>query len=165
VIGNVLDLVGNGSGVGLDQARQRVGEGFPRDVETQDGRRDSGLQFGCEPRDETLGLERRIARRLGAEGVEVSRKVTVHAVRLDERHRGRDCAQELVGDRFGCCGRCRGSRSRLRRSGRGRRGLSVAERVEKSRETGMAGHDVAVSALEQAAPLAWDRVRIPEVLL
>ena len=37
VIGDVLDLVGDRSGIGLGQARQRVGEGLAWDVETEDG--------------------------------------------------------------------------------------------------------------------------------
>ena len=45
---------------------------------------------------EALGLERGISGRLAAERVEARGEVAVHAMRLDERHRGRDRAEELL---------------------------------------------------------------------
>ena len=157
MIGDVLDLVGDRPGVGLDQARQRVGERLTGDVETQDRRGNARLELRREPRDEPLGLECGIAGRLGAERVEMRGEVAVHAVRLHESHGGRDSAEELVGDRLrgrrGGCG--------LRR----RRRMPVADRLEQAGETRMRRYDVALAALEQPAPLSWDRVRILEVLL
>jgi hypothetical protein len=94
------------------------------------------------------------------------REVTVHAVGLDERHGGRDGSEELVGDRLGRGGSSPGG-SGLRRGLRFRHlgGVPVSERFEEARQTGMSGHDVALAALEQSAPLARDRVRVLEVLL
>ena len=55
-----------------------------------------GLELGSEPGLEALGLERRISGRLAAERVEARGEVAVHAMRLDERHRGRDRTEELL---------------------------------------------------------------------
>ena len=56
---------------------------------------DLGLELGREPRLEALGLERGISGRLAAERVEARGEVAVHAMRLDERHRGGDRSEEL----------------------------------------------------------------------
>src|SRR5207248_131421 len=70
VIGDVLDLVRNRSGVGLDQARQRVRERLARDVQTQHRCGHARLQLRRQPRDEALRFQRGIARRRHSLGTE-----------------------------------------------------------------------------------------------
>src|SRR5688500_17214424 len=84
----------------------------------------------------------------------------VHAMGLDERHRGCDPAQELVGDRLGPRGRrCRcGSRCLCR-------WMSVADGLQQAREARVSGDDVALAALEQPAPFGRNRFGILEVIL
>ena len=84
----------------------------------------------------------------------------VHPVRLDESHRGRDAAEELVRDRFG-----RGQRDRRR--GRGCRAAVAVrlERLEQAHEARVRGDDLAGAALEQVPPFRRDRVRVLEVVL
>ena len=60
--------------------------------------RDARLQLRRELRLHALGLERGIAGRLGAERVEPGREMAVRPVRLDERHRRGDAAEQLVVD-------------------------------------------------------------------
>ncbi len=123
VVRDVLDLVGNRPRVRLPQARQSVCERLALDVQAEERGGDEGLQLARQPGDQTLGLESRIAGRLRAEWVEVSREVPVHPKRLDERHRRSDRAEELLvllRDR-----RSRGGRGLWRRSGRHRVPVSV----------------------------------------
>ena len=83
--------------------------------------------------------------------------MAVHAVRLHQRHRRRDRAQQLVGDR-----------RRLDRRGRwdgGGRRIPVAGALEQAREPRMGRDDVAATAFEELAPLRRDRVRVLEVVL
>ncbi len=160
MIGDVLDLVGERAGVRLPEVRQRLGERLARDVEAEHARRKPRLQLGRQLRNQTQRLERRVTGRLGAERIEVRSEVTVHAERLDERHRSRDAADELVVDGR----RCR----RL-----GDRGMSVfrvavrsvAERLEQPLQSGIRGEKVVGRAFEQRAPLARDRLRVLEVVL
>jgi hypothetical protein len=111
VVGDVLDLEGDRAAVGLPQPRQSVRECLARNVEPQDGGRDEDLELGCEPRDQPLGLERGVSRRLGAEWIETGGQVAVHTVRLDQRHRGRDRldvrSERPVGSEPGCPGQWR----------------------------------------------------------
>jgi len=74
-----------------------------------------------------VNVERRIARRLRPERVELRGKVTVPSIGRDDRHPGRDRTQKFVRIRFdfarSCCGlfgdrdRRRGLRRALRRFG------------------------------------------------
>ena len=93
MIGDVLDLVRNRSGVGLAEIRQRVRQRLARHVHAQDGRGDPRLQLRRQLRDQALGFERGIPGRLGSERVEMRGQMAVHAVGLDERHRRRDAAE------------------------------------------------------------------------
>ena len=123
----------------------------------------SGVSFGIEP----LGLERGVADRLGAERVEVRGEVAVHAVRLDERHRGGDAAEEhLVGTALGAAP---AGRRPARRGAAGaatcRAPLPSRQRLEQPREAGERRDELAVAALEQRAPLRRNGLRVLEVLL
>ncbi len=105
VIGDVLDLVGDRPHVDLLQPREGVEQRLALAGEPQEARGDLRLDLGGQSRIQALGLERGIAGGLGPERIEASREVTVHADRLDERHRGRDGRQEIeirgFGRRFG----------------------------------------------------------------
>jgi hypothetical protein len=65
-------------------------------VDAQDSCGHLCLELEREPGLEALGLERGVSRRLAPERIESRRKVAVHAMRLDERHRGRDRSEELL---------------------------------------------------------------------
>ena len=97
-IGDVLDLVRDRLAVRLLQPRQRVRERLALDVRPQQPGRDARLQLRRELRVHALGLERRIAGRLGAERIEPRGEMPVRAIRLDERHRRRDSFEQLVVD-------------------------------------------------------------------
>ena len=160
VVGDVLDLVRDRPAVRLAQLRQRVGECLPQPVQPQDGRRDPRLQLRGQLGDEPLRLERRIARRLGPEGVEVRGEMAVHAEGLDERHRGGDAAHELlVGD---------DDLAHLRR--RRCRCLDgsvavAAAALQQAREPGLRRQQLRRRCLEEGAPLGRDGGRVVEVLL
>jgi len=94
VVGDVLDLVRARPHVDVAQPRQRFEERVARDVEAKEACRDAGLQLGRQGRDQPGLVERRVAHRLGAERIEARGKMAVHPVRLDERHRGSDPAEE-----------------------------------------------------------------------
>ena len=170
VVGDVLDLVGHRPAVGLAEPRQRVGERVALDEEAEQRRGNPRLQLGRQLRDQPLGLQRRVAGRLRSERVEPCGEVAVHAERLDERHRGRDAADELVVDRGG-----RGSRrcGSGRRDGGGRglrdRGMAVSavalEPLEQPRQAGIDGEHRLRVLLEERAPLGGDRCGVVEVLL
>ena len=96
VVGDVLDLVGDRAAVRLLQARKRLGERLARDVDAEHGRGDARLELRRQPRQEAHRVERRVADRLGAQRVETCREMAVHAEGLDERHRGRDTAEQLA---------------------------------------------------------------------
>jgi hypothetical protein len=177
VIGNVLDLVGDRAGVHLAQPRQSVGERVAAHVEAEERSGDPCLELRRELRDQALRLERRVARRLRAERIEMRGEMPDHAEGLDERHPGGDAAEQLLVDRRGCgrLGRRRrrfcGGRRRLdgrRRSGDG--GVPVAavrlEAVEQHREPGLQRDElVGVARLEDGAPLVGDGGGVVEVLL
>src|SRR6184192_1461731 len=86
-------------------------------------------------------------------------EMAVHPVRLDQRHRRGDPAEQLV----------RNLRwRRLDRSRSRRRGLAVPlqlEGFEQAHETWIRRDDVTRTAFEQTAPLRRDRCRILEVVL
>ncbi len=104
----MLDLVGHRPAVGLAKKRESIGQRLAGDVDAQDTCGHLGLELRREPGLEALGLERGISRRLASERIEARGKVAVHAMRLDERHRGRDCSEELLRGRS-CLGRGRSS--------------------------------------------------------
>ena len=164
VVGDVLDLVRDRAGVRLPQPRQRIGERLALDVQAQQPSRDARLQLRRQLRDQPLGLEGRIAGRLGPERVEVRREMAVHPERLDERHRGGDAAEELLvllGNRGSRC--CRG-----RRRSRSGRGVSVTVRgceLEQPREAGLPLQQDLGLALEEVAPLLRHGAGVVEVLL
>ena len=163
VVGEVLDLVGHRAAVDLAEVRQRLLQRLARDMDAEERGRDALLQLRRQRRDQARLVERRIAERLGAERVEASREVAVHAVRLDERHRGGDGAEQRLVDL-----RC----GRLRRCGYGRRsgrrddlgGMAVGavvplERLQQAQQSRMRRDELAVAALEQLAPLGRHRIR------
>ena len=108
VVGHVLDLVGDRAAVDLAQSGQRLEQRLARNVDAEQLRRDSCLQLRRQRRDQPGLVEGGVAEGLRSERVEPCRKVPVHPVRLDERHRGGDTAEErlvdLAGDRCLCGG-------------------------------------------------------------
>ena len=131
VVGEVLELVGDRAAVRLGELRQDVGERLAGNVHAQHRRGDPRLQLGRQLRLEAQRLERRVADRLRSERVEPRGEMAVRAVRLDERHRRRDAAEQLrrraaparqpgwrgaarAAPRYGRCRRSRGSFSSRR---------------------------------------------------
>ena len=170
MVGEVLDLVGHRAAVDRAEVRQRFLQRLARDVHPQQRRGNPLLKLGRQRRDQPRLVECRVAERLGAERVEARRQVPVHAVRLDERHRGCDAADQRLVDRGRCRGFGGGRRGSLSRRGGDRRGLAVRsvlalERLEQAEQARMRGDERAVAALEQLAPLGRHRVRVLEVVL
>ena len=163
VVGDVLDLVRAGAAVGRAEERQRVGQRLAGDVEAQQRGRDTRLQLGREGRDEPLRLQSGVAGRLRAERIEVRGEMAVHPVRLDERHRGGDAAEEQI---VGCCSASAGlaAGSGLGAATGAPFPLS-AEALEQPRETRQRGDERAFSALEELAPFGGHRFGVLEVLL
>ena len=167
VVGEVLELVGDRAAVGLRELRQDVGERLARDVHAQDRRGDARLQLGRQLRLEAQRLERRVADRLRAERVEPGREVPVRAVRLDERHRGRDAAEQLRRPaRPGRRGREPAPAASC--AGRSAWPLPPAGRGSFSSSRAMPGvgrDELGVAALEERAPLRRHRLGVLEVLV
>ncbi len=146
VVRDVLDLVGARPHVHLAQPRQRLEQRVAGDVEAQHAGRDPRLELGRQRGDEPRLVEGRVTQRLRAERVEPRGEVPVHAVRLDECHRGGDGAEEA---------RVLGRHGR-RRDGC-RRGLDwrwcpvarLAPVVGDHRRPGL-------GLFEDPAPLGWD---------
>jgi hypothetical protein len=84
--------------------REGVGKGLPGHVHPKNLGRDLAHEILGEPRLQALGLESGIADGLAAERIEAGGEVAVHAMGLDERHRGGHGAEQ-DGRRLGC-GRC-----------------------------------------------------------
>ena len=80
----MLDLVRHGSAIGRLEIGQGLGERAAGHRDAQDLRRDGRHDLGREP--EGRRVERRIADRLGAEGIQMGRQMAVHAERLHQRH-------------------------------------------------------------------------------
>ena len=114
VVGDVLDLVGDRAGVDLLQLRQRVGERLGLDVHPQHRGGNARLELGRQLRDQRHRVDCGVAGRLRAERIEVRGEVADHAVGLDERHRGRNAAEEL-GVRLARAGRSAAPRQQARR--------------------------------------------------
>ena len=85
--------------------REGVGQRGAGHADAQDPRRDLRHHLGREA--ERLRIERGVALGLGLERVELGGQVAVHAVRLDQRHRGLDGLQQRL---VGRAGRRRGGR-------------------------------------------------------
>ena len=98
VVGDVLDLVGNRPGVDLAQPGQHVEQRLAGDVEAEQLCGDARLELRRQRRSKPRLVERGVAHRLRAEGIEPCVQVAVCAVRLDERHRGRDACEQLLVD-------------------------------------------------------------------
>ena len=169
VVGEVLDLVGHRAAVDGAEVRQRLLQRLARDVDAEERGRDALLQLRRQRRDQARLVERRIAERLGAERVEAGREVAVHAVRLDERHRRGDGAEQRLVDLR--CGRLRRCRHGCR-SGRcdDLGGMAVGavvplERLQQAQQSRMRRDELAVAAFEQLAPLGRHRIRVLEVVL
>ena len=95
VVRDVLDLVGHRPAVGLLETRQRLGERVALHGDAKNAGRNARLQLGGQRRVEVLGLEPGISDRLRPEGIEARGEMPVHAVGLDERHRGSDAPEQL----------------------------------------------------------------------
>ena len=77
VVGDVLDLVGTRTRVGLLQLRQHLGERLARRVHAQQRRGDTGLQLRGQPRLQPFRLQRRVSDRLAPERIEARSEVAV----------------------------------------------------------------------------------------
>jgi len=134
VVRDVLDLVRDRAGVRLEQPRQRLCQRLTLDMQAEERGGDARLQLRRQLRDQALGLESRVAGRLGTERVEPRREMAVHPDRLDESHRRGDAAEELL-----VLLRDRGSRRRRRRRRDNPRCVTVGGGpLEQPRKTGVA---------------------------
>ena len=98
---DVLELERHRPAVRLAEDRQCIGQRLRLDVQAQDARRDACHELGRQPGLEPVGIERRVAGRLRAEGVEAGGEMAVGPMRLHQRHPRRDSAeQQTVGRRF-----------------------------------------------------------------
>ena len=146
-------------------------------MDAEHGGRDARLELRRQRRDEAGLVERGIAERLGAERIEPSGEVAVHAVRLDERHRCRDAAEQRLVEPRGRARRAvaadgaavsqRGGCRDGRRGGCPRLAVATvaARELEESLQAGMAGDQLGGAALEEPAPLLRHGLRILEVVL
>ena len=144
VVGDVLDLVGQRPAVRLAQVRKRVGECLARNVDAQDLRRNLSHQLLGQPGLEALRLEGGVPHGLAPKGS--SRAAGGRAsVRLDERHRSRDCAEQ--------------ERRRLGRDGSTvatvrRGGIELADALDDRARL----HELLWRLLEEGAPGRVDRL-------
>ena len=150
---DVLDLVGHRPAIRLAEKREGIGQRLAGDMDAQDPCGHLGLELGSEPGLEAFGLERGISGRLAAERVEARGQVAVHAMRLDERHRGRDRTEELL-------------RRRVRLGGRGSVAAVRGARVELADPLDdRARLELLGGVLEERAPSRVDRLGRSQVLL
>ena len=100
VIGDVLHLVGDRSAVRLAQLLEHRLEVVARNVDTERRSGYAGQHVRCQAVER--GIQGWVARRLAAERVQARTKVTVDAVRVDQRHGGSHECQVLGrrGDRL-----------------------------------------------------------------
>ena len=156
VIGDVLDLVGDRSAVDLPQ-----GAGAPRAAsrpgrDAQQPRRDARLQLRRQRRDQPRLVECRVAERLRAERVEARGQVPVRAVRLDERRRCGDAAEERLVDLARTAAGAGGSRP-AQAPAVGAAAGPAWPLPRRASRAGEAGRDARrrgrVAALEELAPL------------
>jgi hypothetical protein len=141
------------------QLRQRLGKRLALDVRTQQPGGNARLELECQRWNHALGLERRIAGRLGAERIEPRSEMTVCAIGLDERHRGRDASKQLlVHFRFG--------RNRALRHRVTWRWGAVGTLLEQPHQAGLQREQLGVVALfEEGTPLLGDGRGVLEILL
>jgi hypothetical protein len=178
VVRDVLDLVGDRSGIDLSQLRQDVAERLSVDADTEHRRGDPGLKLRRQGRLQQLPLERGVTDGLRAERIEVRRQVAMGANRLDQRHRGGDAAdEELVGHglRRRGCGRlwrdrwrfdALGLRLRERlRDGRLRRSAILLQALDQPGQPRQRLDRRRIAALEERSPLLGHRLGVLEVLL
>ncbi len=165
---DVLDLVGERPAVGLPQPGQHVGQGRSRDGNPKHPRRHLRLQLRCQARDQVLRIERGIARRLGAERIEMRREMPVHPVCLDERHRGRDGPEQNVrrlGSRRRLCLRPLGG-SRCSRLGRGGAlDRDCSGELLQPVDGRVTVDEAVLGVLEELAPFRVDRLGRGEILV
>ena len=98
MIGDVLDLVGDRTGVDGAEERQRLEQRVALDIEAEERGREPRLELRRQRRHEARLVERGVADRLGAERIEPSGEMPVHPIGLDERHRCGHAAEEGVVD-------------------------------------------------------------------
>ncbi len=96
---DVLDLVGHRAAVGGLEIRERLGQRPARDRDAQHLGGDRRHDLGREA--ERAGVERRVADRWRAQGIEVGGQVPVHAEGLDQRHRRAHVVEHVGRDRSG----------------------------------------------------------------
>ena len=162
VVGEVLDLVGDRAAVDVLQRGQRLEQRLAGDVDAEHGGRDASLELRRQWRDEARLVERGIAERLGAERIEPSGEMAVHAVRLDERHGRRDGAEQRLVDRLG--GGARGGGARVAAGaagGAGAAGKALRPECVPGPQRGLAVTAVAGCELEQPLQtgMAGDQIR------
>ena len=97
-VGDVLDLVGDRRTIGAAQLVHDVREAASFEFRAQHRRRNR--RHDRRRQGIAVNVERRIARRLRSERIERRGEVAVAPVRGDDRHPGRDRAQQFVGIRF-----------------------------------------------------------------
>ena len=168
VVGQVLELVRDRAAVGLGELRQHVGERLAGHRHAQHRGGDARLQLRRQLRLEAQRLERRVADRLGAERVEPRREVTVGAVRLDERHRGGDAAEQLrvrLRAAAGAAGAATAARRLVAVAGAVPLPLAARQRLEQARDPGVGRDELGITALEERAPLRRHRLGVLEVLV
>jgi hypothetical protein len=165
VVGEVLELVGDRARVGLAEPRQNLEQRLARHVHAKVGGRDPRLELGRQLRLEAHRLERRVTDRLGAEWVEPRREMAMRAVRLDERHRRRDTAEELRVRSLSWFCRRGFNRGRRRRLMAVRPVAGLRQLLEQPGDPGMGRDELGIPALEERAPLRRDRFGILEVVV
>src|SRR2546429_9371002 len=92
---DVLDFVGDRAAVGRAQRGKCLGERLSRDIDAEDFRRDARHDFRRES--QTADVERRIARRLAAERIEMCGEVAEVSMRSNECVGSRDVAEIVDG--------------------------------------------------------------------
>jgi hypothetical protein len=175
MVRDVLDLVRDRPGVDLPKPWQGLEERLARDGQPEQPSGNARLQLVGERRLQTRLVERGVPHRLRAERIEAGVEVPVRAIRLDERHCGRDAPQELVVERR-CdrsCALGRGFRRSCPSSSRlairdDRCAVSVSLHpacVDDAVESRWSGHGARVATLEELAPGGIDRLGVVQVLL
>ncbi len=155
VRGEVLDLVGDRAAVGLAHPRQRLQQRLALDPDPKDVGGDARHQLRREV--EVLGLQRRVALRLLAEGVDVRGQVPVRPVRLEQGGRGLHPLEQLLVRLCRRCARRRRGRARRKRGSGCRGGVGVGD--HGGGDAQVLGHRLVevVLALQQLVDPAQER--------